>query len=210
MECEDRRVDRAALEVVSDMVRDPKVFAMVILPRRGFRSRIQRLLHDRTADSIATAVVNVPRTAATIVPYRMAPIHREHVTPDAADTLSDSVTRGGVREETHFEADDKLEARANEIGAVDIGTLKLRENAQIAGRVKSVTVERAESGQTFTCQIADASGSIKLVFQGRSAIPGVERGVRLLIKGTVTSFHREAVILNPEYEIVGGVGGDEE
>jgi hypothetical protein len=143
MECEDRRVDRAALEVVSDMVRDPKVFAMVILPRRGFRSRIQRLLHDRTADSIATAVVNVPRTAATIVPYRMAPIHREHVTPDATDTLSDSVTRGGVREETHFEADDKLEARANEIGAVDIGTLKLRENAQIAGRVKSVTVERA-------------------------------------------------------------------
>ena len=84
------------------------------------------------------------------------------------------------------------------------------ENAQIAGRVKSVTVERADSGQTFTCQIADSSGSIKLVFQGRSAIPGVERGVRLLIKGTVTSFHREAVILNPEYEIVGGVGGDEE
>ena len=55
MECEDRRVDRAALEVVSDMVRDPKVFAMVILPRRGFTSRIQRLLHDRTADTIASA-----------------------------------------------------------------------------------------------------------------------------------------------------------
>ena len=210
MECEDRRVDRAALEVVSDMVRDPKVFAMVILPRRGFRSRIQRLLHDRTADTIAAAVVNVPRTAATIVPYRMAPVHRESTSATEPDTLSDNVTRGGVREETHFEADDKLEARATEAGAVDIGALKLKENAQIAGRVKSVTVERNDNGQTFTCQISDASGSIKLVFQGRAQIPGVERGVRLLVKGTVTSFHREAVILNPEYEIVGGVGGDEE
>ena len=47
-ECEDRRVDRAALELVADVVRDPDVFCMVILPRRGYASRLQRLLHDRT------------------------------------------------------------------------------------------------------------------------------------------------------------------
>jgi hypothetical protein len=39
VECEDRRVDRAALELVADAVRDPDVFCMVILPRRGFVSR---------------------------------------------------------------------------------------------------------------------------------------------------------------------------
>ena len=62
VECEDRRVDRAALELVADVVRDPDVFCMVILPRRGFVSRLQRLLHDRTADEIADAVMHVPRT----------------------------------------------------------------------------------------------------------------------------------------------------
>jgi hypothetical protein len=42
VECEDRRVDRAALELVADIVRDPEVFCMVILPRRGYVSRLQR------------------------------------------------------------------------------------------------------------------------------------------------------------------------
>ena len=37
VECDDRRVDRAALELVADVVRDPEVFCMVILPRRGLR-----------------------------------------------------------------------------------------------------------------------------------------------------------------------------
>ncbi len=69
VECEDRRIDRAALELVADVVRDPDVFCMVILPRRGFVSRLQRLLHDRTADQIADAVMHVPRVGATIIPY---------------------------------------------------------------------------------------------------------------------------------------------
>jgi amino acid transporter len=36
VDCEDRRLDRAALELVADIVRDNDVFCMVILPRRGF------------------------------------------------------------------------------------------------------------------------------------------------------------------------------
>ena len=37
VDCEDRRVDRAALELVADAVRDPDVFCMVILPASRFR-----------------------------------------------------------------------------------------------------------------------------------------------------------------------------
>ena len=204
MECEDRRVDRAALEVVSDMVRDPKVFAMVILPRRGFTSRLQRLLHDRTADSIASAVMHVPRTAATIVPFRMA-----RDTGTVQEIPSDVVARGGLREDAHLEADTLLETRANEAHAGEIGAVTLRERAKLAGRVKSITVEKGNNGQSLSCLLPDITGSIKLVFQGRDAVPGVERGVRLLVSGTVTSFNREAVIMNPEYEIVAGASSDD-
>jgi hypothetical protein len=186
VECDDRRVDRAALELVADVVRDPDVFCMVILPRRGFTSRLQRLLHDRTADTIAEALMHIPRTAATIIPYR---IGRDRMTLSdiAGQVKSDEVVRGGVREDAHLEADVKLAARSRD--AEPIGALVLRQQAHIAGRVRSMT-------------IADPTGSVTLVFQGRSRVPGIDRGTRLLVRGTVMSLRREAVILNPQYEIV--------
>jgi amino acid transporter len=199
VECEDRRVDRAALELVADVVRDPDVFCMVILPRRGFSSSLQRLLHDRTADQIASAVMHVPRTAATIVPYRMV---RSHLTEGEAseEPMSDEVTRGGVREDGHLEADLKLARRS--IDSTKIGGLREREFAEIAGRVRSMAISHESGAQELRCVIADSSGSVTLVFQGRSHVPGIERGTRLLVRGTVTSLRREAVILNPQYEIV--------
>ena len=199
VECEDRRVDRAALELVADVVRDPEVFCMVILPRRGFSTRIQRLLHDRTADAIADAVMHVPRTAATIIPYRMGRVSVA-VGETLEDTMSDEVVRGGVREDAHLEADQRLAERS--LGADPIGGLRDREAANIAGRVRSMTITHEGGGHELRCVIADNSGSITLVFQGRSQVPGIERGTRLMVRGTVTSRRREAVILNPRYEIV--------
>jgi amino acid transporter len=198
-ECDDRRLDRAALELVADVVRDPDVFCMVILPRRGFSSRIQRLLHDRTGDAMATAVMHVPRTAATIIPYRMG-ITTESELSDQHQLMSDEVTRGGVRENAHLEADQKLAERS--AAAAPIGALVDRQFADIAGRVRSMTKIDSAEGNELRCVIADDSGSVTLVFQGRDHVPGIERGTRLMVKGTVTSRQREAVILNPLYEIV--------
>ena len=66
-----------------------------------------------------------------------------------------------------------------------------------------------ESGvHELRCVITDNTGSITLVFQGRTSVPGIERGTRLMVKGTVTSLRREAVILNPQYEIVAAPQGD--
>lgn len=206
VECEDRRVDRAALELVADVVRDADVFCMVILPRRGFNSRLQRLLHDRTADSIASAIRHIPRTAATIIPYRLGHIH--HGEGDAAEEpMSDEVARGGVREESHLAADRKLAAVS--ISAKPIGGLQEREFAEIAGRVRSMTINHESGSQELRCVIADNSGSVTLVFQGRANVPGIERGTRLLVSGTITSLRREAVMLNPQYQIVAAPQGDE-
>ena len=205
-DCEDRRLDRAALELVADVVRDPEVFCMVILPRRGFASRLQRLLHDRTADQIATAVMQVPRTAATIIPFRSS---RRRI--DEGDLIeapmSDEVVRGGVREDAHLEADIKLAERSGE--AEPIGDLRERQLAEIAGRVRAMTVTREDGTSDLRCMITDNTGSVAVIFQGRTSVPGIERGTRLLVRGTVTSLRREAVILNPQYEIVAAPHGDE-
>ena len=206
VDCEDRRLDRAALELVADIVRDDDVFCMVILPRRGFSSRLQRLLHDRTADSIAAAVMHIPRTAATIIPYRSG---RSRLAEGEIfeHPLSDEVARGGQRAAGHLEADAKLAARS--AGTQPIGELQEREAAEIAGRVRSMTITNVSGSHELRCVIADNTGSVALIFQGRSSVPGIERGTRLLVHGTVTSLRREAVILNPQYEIVAAPHGDE-
>ncbi len=206
VECEDRRVDRAALELVADVVRDADVFCMVILPRRGYFSRLQRLLHDRTADTIAAAVMHVPRTAATIIPYRLA---RTKVAEGRGQErpVSDEVTRGGMRQESNLAADVKLAQRAT--NADPIGSLVERQRTQVAGRVRALTIDHESGGHEFRCVLADHTGSITLVFQGRTEVPGIERGTRLLVSGTVVSMRREAVILNPQYEIVASPAADE-
>ncbi len=195
-DCDDRRIDRAALETVADIVRDRDVFCMVILPRRGFSSRLQRLLHDRTADSIATAITHVPRTSATIVPFQ-AP-RRLRAEPASIDF--EEVHRGGRRENAHLAADLMLAERSH--AAKPIGDLVARDYVEIAGRVRSLAVSDQGSSHEFRCVIADDTGSVTLVFQGRSKVPGIERGTRLLAKGTIQSLNQEAVILNPNYEIV--------
>jgi amino acid transporter len=65
----DRRLTRAAAELVEHEVADPGTHVTVVLPRRSYSTLLGRLLHDRTADKIAAVVSRIPRSAATIVPY---------------------------------------------------------------------------------------------------------------------------------------------
>ena len=65
----DRRLTRAAADLVGREAGDPGTHVTVILPRRSYSALLGRLLHDRTADKIAEVVSRIPRSAATIVPY---------------------------------------------------------------------------------------------------------------------------------------------
>ena len=65
----DRRLTRAAAELVRQETATPGTQVTVILPRRSFSPLLGRLLHDRTADKIAGVVSRVPNAAATIIPF---------------------------------------------------------------------------------------------------------------------------------------------
>ena len=69
IDCPDRRLTKAATDLVQREVEDPGTFVTVILPRRSYSPLLGRLLHDRTADKMAAAISRIPRSAATIVPY---------------------------------------------------------------------------------------------------------------------------------------------
>jgi amino acid transporter len=69
VDCPDRRVARAAAELVQAEALLPGVGVTAVLPRRGYSPWLGRLLHDRTADQIASVVSQIPHAAATIVPF---------------------------------------------------------------------------------------------------------------------------------------------
>ncbi|HEY6491723.1 MAG TPA: amino acid permease [Trebonia sp.] len=69
IDCPDRRLTKAATDLVEREIEDLGTHVTVILPRRSYSALLGRLLHDRTADKIAAAISRIPRSAATIVPY---------------------------------------------------------------------------------------------------------------------------------------------
>ncbi|MBV9208870.1 MAG: amino acid permease [Actinobacteria bacterium] len=69
IDCPDRRVSRAAADLVAHEAETPGTQVTAILPRRSFAPLLGRLLHDRTADKIAGVVSRVPNAAATIIPF---------------------------------------------------------------------------------------------------------------------------------------------
>jgi amino acid transporter len=69
IDCPDRRLTRAAADLVSHEADTPGTQVTAILPRRSFSPLLGRFLHDRTADKIAGVVSRVPNAAATIIPF---------------------------------------------------------------------------------------------------------------------------------------------
>jgi len=69
IDCPDRRLARAAAELVSAEAASPGTHVTAVLPRRSYSPLLGRLLHDRTADKIAAVVSRIPHCSATIVPF---------------------------------------------------------------------------------------------------------------------------------------------
>jgi hypothetical protein len=95
----DRRLTRAAAELVEREIADPGTHVTVVLPRRSYSALLGRLLHDRTADKIAAVVSRIPRSAATIIPYdvesRVRVLQERHAATIAAASadVADQQTR---------------------------------------------------------------------------------------------------------------------
>lgn len=71
VECPDRRINRAVLEVVAEAVADGNTEVSVLIPRREYSKFWHRFLHDHTADSIAKTLGDVPHANVTFVPYHL-------------------------------------------------------------------------------------------------------------------------------------------
>jgi amino acid transporter len=225
-ECEDRRLTRATLEMAAETVADGQTELTILLPRRGFAGGWHRLLHDGTADDIAAAVAQLAHVNATVVPYQLTggwlSRRREWrrpvaVMPDPTEGAVKVGPRGAAKaaakeaeRETARAAFDRAAFGDRGVGTTPISEAQWRHRVRVAGRVKSVRVQPRAGTSNLECVLADDTGRLLLVFQGRRRIPGIQPGARLVVEGMVGDWARRQAILNPDYELIAGPEADVE
>ncbi|HEY7946762.1 MAG TPA: amino acid permease [Acidimicrobiales bacterium] len=200
IECPDRRLARAALELAAQTTADGATELTILLPRRGFAAGWRRLLHDRSADRIAAGVGQLPHVNATIVPFQLT---RSHSKERGRRLLEHAAARGAQRAARGAQdRGDELGDRAE--GTTPIAEATWRSRVRVAGRVRSIRVPTRTPTPNLECTLVDGTGAILLVFQGRRRIPGIQQGARLVAQGTVGAWEGRLAILNPDYELIAG------
>ncbi|HUA95553.1 MAG TPA: OB-fold nucleic acid binding domain-containing protein, partial [Acidimicrobiales bacterium] len=193
IEAPDRRLGRAALELAAEAAAGGDTEVTLLLPRRDYNGAWARLLHDRTADAIVEIVSQLPHVNATIVPFQLA--HRR---------LRVRLPRSNEDRDARPDQVSRAELGPRAEGTVPIGDVQWRTRVRVAGRVKSIRVPTRAGTAILECTLADRTGAILLVFQGRRSIPGITQGSRLVAEGMVGAWDRRLAILNPDYELIAG------
>ena len=199
IDCPDRRLGRAALELAAELT-DGETEVSMLLPRRSYGKTWRRVLHDQTADRIVDIVSQLPHVNATIIPF--------HVAKGLTETqLSAEVV---LRRAPSQRLNPKVKRRPNEPGqreAQPISALRWRSRAKVAGRVKTVRVQPLSDVPTLQCVLVDSSGqAITLVFLGRRSISGLRSGSMLIAEGMVGKHHGKLAMINPAFELLSPSG----
>jgi amino acid transporter len=208
LECPDRRVARAALALVAEVVADGETEATILLPRRDYTRFWHRWLHDRTADTMAAVVSELAHANVTIVPFHLGQNRARVTVSKPRNTKIAKVAKvakaAGRRARPGFNGDVTPSEPTIE-GAVPIGTVQERQRVRVAGRVHALRVQPWSGQPTLECTVTDASGRIVVVFLGRRQIAGIEPGTRLVLDGMVGNRSGQLVMMNPDYRLLPGL-----
>jgi hypothetical protein len=198
--CPDRRVDRAALELVAEAAADGRTEVSVLLPRRAYGFGLRRIFHDAVGERIATAISRLDHVNATIVPFDVrGALHdeRSHGKPERTQRDVD---------EAEAKVDEKLLAPVS--GTTPISDLEVRQKARVAGRVKSVTVQPWGDSASLQVQLTDDRANLTVAFLGRRQIAGLTPGSRIVVDGTVAEIRGRKAMINPHYEFLEDAPGE--
>jgi amino acid transporter len=219
IDCPDRRLTRAAAELVSYEAETPGTQVTAILPRRSFSPLFGRLLHDRTADKIAGVVSRVPNAAATIIPFdvqaRVGYLQQRQAerlstvpAPDKSPRELDKDASVKASEPDNLPGAGSYDRPAPSAGVDQIGTLTQPGRATVEGRVRVVEIRPVEHNTVLAVEISDSTGDLTALFYGRSRIPGLMCGGKVRLRGQVGINDRGPVMVNPAYELlIPGSGG---
>jgi amino acid transporter len=204
VECPDRRIERSAAELVARKLQRGDTEVSVLIPRREYTRFWHRLVHDRTADSIAKTLSGLAHCNVTIVPFH---IDSQHIPVPAP-------TAGGANgHENAKKRKEKAKAKVKIPASIDIGSVELpadrspiaqvhfRQRVKVAGKVYSLRVQPWSGVAALELTLIDETGALTIVFFGRKQLAGVKAGTTLVVEGMVGEHRGTMAMLNPTYQI---------
>ncbi len=203
IDCPDRRISRAAQELVIEASREPGTGVTVLLPRRTYAPLLGRLLHDRTADRIASVISRLPMAAATIVPYDVQSRIRAAFPDMPEEKITGAFERllgklGG--EETPEMAEHERPAPAQE--ATPIGSLLPGQFATVEGRLREISVRTRRGRTIVTGELDDATGSLAVEFHGVHDDIAASQRLRLHGRVRLDSDNHAVLMSDPDYQVL--------
>ena len=202
IDCPDRRLPNAALDYSLRMTEKSDVELTLLLPRRAYSGFLGRLLHDQTAEEIASPISQLPRVVATIVPFDVA-----RITSGATiDVHYPQEVKKVVKQSAPTPKKD-APINVEPVGhyaenLTKIGEIQWRKRAQVQGRVTSIKTAPRGAAPALQVEIWDETGGVSLQFLGRREIAGLEVGSQMRAEGMVGEDEGSMVILNPSYELL--------
>lgn len=204
IECRDRRLGRATVDLLRREITDERTAATVLLPRRIYPA-IARPLHDRTADHIAGQVSRVPNAVATIVPYDIAPaLARSVGTPAArtstAQTLTDAAPGTAATGSTRTGVTGQSVPSAARV--VPIAEITGQGVFTVEGRVEEV--DRPGDGSGLQVAVTDDTGHLPVHFSDVTSHAHLQPGTVLRLRGRVTRRQGRFILGDPDVAVLDG------
>ncbi|MEZ5142989.1 MAG: amino acid permease [Acidimicrobiales bacterium] len=206
--CPDRRIERAAAEVVARQLVDGDTEVSVLIPKREYSRFWHRLVHDRTAEELSRTLSTLPHCNVTVVPFHIA-------SPSEVPKLVVPTATGAGPGDGHGHLGRGRKAAKAKAGpTIDLGDFELpadrtpiaqvgfRQRARVVGKVYSVRVQPWSGTPALELTLIDDSGALQVVFLGRRQLAGVKVGTRLMVEGLVGEHKGRMAMLNPVYELL--------
>jgi amino acid transporter len=205
VQCPDRRIERAAAEVVAREIARGDTEVTVLLPRREYSRFWHKLVHDQTADSIAKVLDDMPHCNVTIVPFHLGSkgATPKIITPIDQPTDGNGKAKGRIRGRAKAPAPAKIDIGDFDMPAdrVPIRDAQFRQRVRVAGKVYSMRVQPWSGVAALELTLIDDTGAIAVVFFGRRQLAGVTAGSKLVVEGVVGEHRGKMAMLNPAYSI---------
>jgi amino acid transporter len=203
IECPDRRMTRAAVELVSHLAGDNDTEVTILIPRREYTKVWHRMLHDRSSNAIAAALGDLPHCNVTIVPYHLG----SGAGPSTAASADPArcavaVNGSGGRAVRTGQVVTGVSTASLPVDRVKIAEVAMREETTVAGRVRAMRIQPWGGNPSLEVSLADDTGSVTVVFTGRRNVGGVALGTIMTVTGVVGEHRGIQAILNPRYTLL--------
>jgi amino acid transporter len=181
LDCPDRKLVRRAQDYLNEIVADGDTQVSVLIPQLHHKRIWHKLLHDRTSERLADQLTRLPNVNVTYVPFRLG--HSPTSVSLATRSASDHAT-------------------VTPPAADGIAGVQWRRPAHVDGTVEQLAIQTGRGAPSLVAVVSDGTGSIDLLFLGRTAVGGITLGANISADGTAISHRGRMTIMNPRYDLL--------